>query len=344
MPPIPKFSFTKPIAYSLSGIALLASAGAYTYRRQLLHLQQQQQQRSQSPIFPGNKSPNSPIVSAATASSLKMAVTTPFQTLFAVPMHCESCAKDISQALFKVSGITKVEPDVKEQLVTIEGTAPPSAIVDAIQATGRDAILRGSGASNSAAVSILETYYRRSVQEAAASASASKPAGSWINQRLVRGLARMVQVSPTETVVDLTIRGLSPGKYRATIRAYGNLQDGVTSAGPIWSGTTTTTTADSETKPTTPRGILGTVEIGSDGRGTVFLNHPFQVWEVIGHALVISPNDESDEGKPLTNDENTVVGIIARSAGVWDNDKTVCSCTGKTLWEERKDEVSKGML
>ncbi|KAK0716476.1 copper chaperone for superoxide dismutase [Apiosordaria backusii] len=270
-----------------------------------------------------------------------MAVTTPFQTLFAVPMHCESCAKDISQALHKLPGITKVEPNVKEQLVTIEGTAPPSAIIDAIESTGRDAILRGSGASNSAAVSILETYYHRSVQEAAASASASKPVGSWINQRLVRGLARMVQVSPTETVVDLTIRGLSPGKYRATIRAYGNLQDGVTSAGPVWSGTSSST--DNETKAAPP-GILGTVEIGSDGRGTAFLNHPFQVWEVIGHALVISPNDESDEGKPLKNDENTVVGIIARSAGVWDNDKTVCSCTGKTLWEERKDEVSKGML
>ncbi|KAK0670651.1 superoxide dismutase [Cercophora samala] len=337
MPPIPKFSFTKPIVYSLSGIALLASAGAYAYRRQPLHLQQQRQ-RSQSPE---NKSFNSPIISAPTTSSSKMAVTTPFQTLFAVPMHCESCANDISQALHKVPGITKVEPDVKEQLVKIEGTAPPSAIVDAIQATGRDAILRGSGDSNSAAVSILETYYHRSVQEAAASASASKPAGSWINQRLVRGLARMVQVSPTETVVDLTIRGLSPGKYRATIRAYGNLQDGVTSAGPVWRGTTAA--ADSEAK-SSPRGDLGTVEIGSDGRGTVFLNRPFQVWEVIGHALVVSPNDESDEGKPLTNDENTVVGIIARSAGVWDNDKTVCSCTGKTLWEERKDEVSKGML
>ncbi|KAK4186630.1 superoxide dismutase 1 copper chaperone [Podospora australis] len=258
----------------------------------------------------------------------KMAVTTPFQTLFAVPMHCEGCAKDISGALHKLQGITKVEPNVAEQLVTVEGTAPPSAIVDAIQATGRDAILRGSGASNSAAVSILETYYHRSVEEAAKNVGTAS--GSWVNERLVRGLVRMVQVSPMETVIDLTIRGLSPGKYRATIREYGNLKDGVSSAGPVWSASQ-------------DRGVLGTVEIGSDGRGSAFANHPFQVWEVIGHALVVSRNDESD-GKPLNNDEDTVVGIIARSAGVWDNDKTVCSCTGKTLWEERKDEVSKGML
>jgi hypothetical protein len=33
--------------------------------------------------------------------------------------------------------------------VSIEGSAAPSAIVEAIQSTGRDAILRGSGKSNS---------------------------------------------------------------------------------------------------------------------------------------------------------------------------------------------------
>ena len=85
------------------------------------------------------------------------------------------------------------------------------------------------------------------------------------------------------------------------------------------------------------------MEIGPNGYGNAFINRPFQVWEVIGHALVVSRQDESD-GAPLRNEEDTVVGVIARSAGVWDNDKTVCSCTGKTLWQERKDEVSKGML
>lgn len=44
------------------------------------------------------------------------------QTLFAVPMHCESCVKDISDTLYKLDGIHKVEADLKEQLVKIEGT------------------------------------------------------------------------------------------------------------------------------------------------------------------------------------------------------------------------------
>lgn len=83
-------------------------------------------------------------------------------------MTCDGCVKDISQALHKVEGkshrlciytvakrlvaipgITKVEANLKDQLIFIEGTAPPSSIVTAIQNTGRDAILRGTGASNS---------------------------------------------------------------------------------------------------------------------------------------------------------------------------------------------------
>ena len=51
--------------------------------------------------------------------------------------------------LTRRAGITKVTANLQDQLVSIEGTAAPSAIVEAIQATGRDAILRGSGKPNS---------------------------------------------------------------------------------------------------------------------------------------------------------------------------------------------------
>ncbi|KAK4226093.1 superoxide dismutase [Podospora fimiseda] len=304
--------------FSLSILAVITTTATtatfvdiYNNKKTRNQQQQQQQPSSEKPNFVG--------------TSAKMAVTTPFQTLFAVPMHCESCANDISSALHKLQGITKVEPNVKEQLVTIEGTAPPSAIVEVIQATGRDAILRGSGTSNSAAVSILETYYHRHLSEAQPSAT---PTGAWVNQRLVRGLARLVQVSPTKTVIDLTVRGLPAGKYTASIREYGNLAAGATSTGPVWAE---------------GRGKLGEITIDDQGKGAVFLSSDFAVWEAIGHALLVTSTEEKDGGE-LKNDEGTAVGIIARSAGVWDNDKTVCSCTGKTLWEERRDEVGKGML
>jgi copper chaperone for superoxide dismutase len=49
----------------------------------------------------------------------------------------------------EIPGIHKVSGDLKNQLISIEGNASPSAIVQAIQDTGRDAILRGSGKPNS---------------------------------------------------------------------------------------------------------------------------------------------------------------------------------------------------
>ncbi|KAL7787193.1 putative superoxide dismutase copper chaperone Lys7 [Trichoderma afarasin] len=259
----------------------------------------------------------SPTSSAPTPGT--MAVKHSFQTLFAVPLSCDGCVKSVSDSLYKLDGITKVEGNLKDQLVSVEGSVAPSAIVEAIQATGRDAILRGSGASNSAAVSILETFADQAEHH------------EDDTSREVRGLARMVQVSPDRTLIDLTIRGVAPGTYRATIREFGDLKDGAESTGPIWSG------GEKEE----PKGSLGIIEVSKDGRGSAFVDHAFQIWEVIGHAMVLTRQDET---QPLKNDDNTVVGVIARSAGMWDNDKTVCSCTGKTLWEEREDEVKKGML
>jgi len=145
----------------------------------------------------------------------------------------------------------------------------------------------------------------------------------------------MVQVSPTLTLVDLTIRGLSPGKYWATVRETGDISHGAVSTGGIWT--------DPKEGALKPRGFFGTVDVGSDGIGSVFIDQPIPIWEMIGRGMVVSKQHES-EGMFEKNDENTLVGVIARSAGVWDNDKTVCSCSGKTLWEERRDEVKKGML
>ncbi|KAH8126051.1 hypothetical protein FP744_10005035 [Trichoderma asperellum] len=254
--------------------------------------------------------------SPSASSTGTMAVKHSFQTLFAVRLSCDGCVKSVSDSIYKLDGISKVEGNLKDQLISVEGSVAPSAIVEAIQATGRDAILRGSGTSNSAAVSILETFTDMQIEEL---------------DREVRGLARMVQVNPERTLIDLTLRGVAPGTYRATIREYGDLKDGAASTGPVWSG------GNKEA----PKGSLGVIEVSEDGRGSAFVDHGFQIWEVIGHAMVLT---RQDEGLPLKNDDNTVVGVIARSAGMWDNDKTVCSCTGKTLWEERKDEVKKGML
>lgn len=215
-------------------------------------------------------------------------------------------------------GIAKIEANLKDQLFYIEGTAAPSSIVSAIESTGRDAILRGSGTSNSAGVCILETHAH----------GVSDP---------VRGLARMVQVSDSRTLVDLTLRGVSPGTYHATIRQTGDISRGAASTGGIWEAVKALAGGSNQ-----PRGMFGTVQVGKDGRGSAFLDRPVSVWEIIGRSMVVSK--QQPEGLFQTEDSDTLVGVVARSAGVWDNDKTVCSCSGKTVWEERKEQVGKGML
>ncbi|KAF1836200.1 Cu,Zn superoxide dismutase-like protein [Decorospora gaudefroyi] len=240
----------------------------------------------------------------------------PFETIFAVPMTCQSCINDIEGSLHQLSGITKVTANLKDQLVAIEGTAAPSAIVEAIQATGRDAILRGSGKSDSAAVCILESHAPHVTNK-------------------VRGLVRMVEVAPSMTIVDLSIRGLSPGTYHATVRESGDISEGPESTGGIWEFLK----AKEDNKPC--RGIFGTVQVGKSGIGSVFLDKPIHIWEMIGRSIVVA---REQDGKFDKNDPDTLVGVIARSAGVWDNDKTVCSCSGKTVWQEREEQRDRGML
>ena len=215
-----------------------------------------------------------------------------------------------------MSGITKVEADLKNQLVFIEGTASPSSIVSAIESTGRDAILRGSGRSNSAGVCILETHSTHVPDK-------------------VRGLARMVEVSSGMTLVDLTIKGLPSGTYHATVRETGDISQGAASTGGIWEALKAISGFGQG------KGDFGSVEVGKDGRGSAFIDRPVSIWEMIGRSMVIS----KDKVGPFEReDPNTLVGVIARSAGVWDNDKTVCSCSGKSVWEERKEQVGKGMM
>ncbi len=148
----------------------------------------------------------------------------------------------------------------------------------------------------------------------------------------------MVQVSPTMTILDMTLKGVSPGTYNVSIRERGDISLGAESTGGIWDHLESQKTSP----PRIAKGVLGTIEVGQSGLGAVFLDRPIQIWEMIGRSIVVSKR--RDPEKFDREDPDTLVGVIARSAGVWDNDKTVCSCSGKTVWEERKEQTSKGML
>ena len=240
----------------------------------------------------------------------------PYQATFSVPMTCKACTDDISGALSKVPGIQSTEFSLPDQLVTTTSTTPPSTIISAIQSTGRTAIIRGTGTANSAAVCILETP--------PSSISSTEPEPS-----PVRGLARLIQLSDRITLLDLTLTGLAKGTYKASIRQAGDISYGAKRMGDIFMGFDGSKKAE-----------LGHLVVESSGRGALVGEVDWRVWEMVGRGIVVD-----NMGAEKNEDENNVVvGVIARSAGVWENEKVVCGCSGKTVWEEREEMVGKGML
>ena len=244
----------------------------------------------------------------------------PYQATFSVDMTCNACISSISSALSTVDDIQTTNFSLPNKLLTTTSTAPPSAIISAIQSTGKTAILRGSGKANSAAVCILETPPRstpRTVPE----------------HSPVRGLARLIELSERITLLDMTLSGLPSGSYAASIRQSGDISGGAKSMGGVFSG------FDGKRK-----GDLGNLEVDEEGRGQLVGEVDWKVWEMVGRGLIVERKDGSGAMEKGDRRENLVIGVVARSAGVWENEKVICGCTGKTVWEEREEMVGRGML
>lgn len=248
-----------------------------------------------------------------------MTVSNEFEMLFAVPLECQACVDSVSKALASVSEITKFNVDLQNNLVTTTGSVAPSQIVRSIQATGKDAIIRGTGKPNSAAVCILESFDEKDF---------ANP---------VKGLARIVSLGDSDAVVDLTVNGLPAGTYYPSIRASGNLSQGALSTGKLFydlglilvneplSVETVIKSEGAHQKP-----------ISDSFAGQSFLHAKLNVSELIGRSIILSRVKDS-----IASD--SICGVIARSAGVWENDKQVCSCSGKTVWQERGDAKKRGV-
>ena len=147
----------------------------------------------------------------------------------------------------------------------------------------------------------------------------------------VRGLARLIQLSDRLTLLDMTLTGLPKGTYEASIRQTGDISKGVESMGGVFTGLS----GDRE-------GQLGTLEVDVDGGAALVGEVDWKVWEMVGRGIVVRKRGEAEISGP--RDESTVMGVVARSAGIWENEKVVCGCSGKTVWEEREEQVSRGML
>lgn len=81
-----------------------------------------------------------------------------------------------------------------------------------------------------------------------------------------------------------------------------------------------------------PLGDLGTLD--ADEKGEAFLSgvkQKLRVADLIGRSIVIyGTEDKSDSG--------VTAAVIARSAGVGENYKKLCTCDGTTIWEATNND------
>lgn len=84
-------------------------------------------------------------------------------------------------------------------------------------------------------------------------------------------------------------------------------------------------------------------DINSEGEGRFVGEVEWCVGDIIGRGMLLAPDSE-EEGKG-EGEGVVVVGVVAKSAGVWENErKVVCSCSGMTVWEERDGMRRMGIL
>ncbi|XP_020604272.1 copper chaperone for superoxide dismutase-like, partial [Orbicella faveolata] len=90
-------------------------------------------------------------------------------------------------------------------------------------------------------------------------------------------------------------------------------------------------------------GDLGNILADKNGRASFRLeDKTVKVWDIIGRSLVVH-HGEDDLGRAnnalseITGNSGPGLscGIIARSAGLFQNTKKFCACDGKILWEDK---------
>lgn len=249
----------------------------------------------------------------------------PTKLEFAVQMTCESCAGKIRSALQGQPGIKSVSIDVSKEEVLVESALTSMEVQALIESTGRRAVLKGIGGSE---------------QDLGSAVAMLAGVGK------IQGVVRFLQLSEQRCLIDGTIDGLEPGPHGLHVHTLGDLTLDCLSCGEHYNpfGKQHGGPGDSERHV----GDLGNIVAGVDGRASFRLeDSQLKVWDVIGRSLVVDAK-EDDLGRsshPLSRQtgnsgERLACGIIARSAGLFQNPKQICACDGVTLWEERDRPIA----
>ncbi|TKW06079.1 hypothetical protein SEVIR_7G218100v4 [Setaria viridis] len=219
-------------------------------------------------------------------------------TEFMVDMKCEGCVTAVKNKLQTLEGIRNIEVDLPNQVVRVLGDLPVKTMLDALHQTGRDARLIGQGNPNDFLVSAAVAEFKGPV---------------------VFGVVRLAQVNMDLARVEATFSGLSPGKHGWSINEFGDLTRGAESTGKVYNPPGYVSDK--------ALGDLGTLEAGENGEAQFSgSKEKLRVVDLIGRSIALyATEDRSDPG--------IAAAVIARSAGVGENYKKLCTCDGVTIWE-----------
>ncbi|ONK56261.1 uncharacterized protein A4U43_C10F5780 [Asparagus officinalis] len=219
-------------------------------------------------------------------------------TEFMVDMKCEGCVSAVKDKLLKLDGVKNVEVDLSNQVVRVLGSLPVKTMEDALEQTGRKARLIGQGNPNDFLISAAVAEFKGPV---------------------IFGVVRLAQVSIELTRIEASFSGLSPGKHGWSINEFGDLTRGPESTGKVYN--------PANVSSEKPIGDLGTLEALENGEAQFSgAKQMLRVADLIGRSIVVyDTEDKSDSG--------ISAAVIARSAGVGENYKKLCTCDGVTIWE-----------
>ncbi|XP_067130050.1 copper chaperone for superoxide dismutase [Centruroides vittatus] len=240
---------------------------------------------------------------------------------FDVEMTCQSCVNSVERALRNLD-VKKVEIDLNNQQVVVETSLPYSEILRHIEQTGRRAVLKGYG-SISGGAAVAEIFGKNGIM----------------------GIVRFAHINDRSCIIDGTVDGLK-GEHGLHICEFGDLTNDCENVGGHYNPSNKMHGSPEDNER--HYGDLGNIRADKNGRA-VFRKEDstVKVWEIIGRSLVITEHKDdlgrgdNERSKIDGNSgQKLACGIIARSAGLFQNPKRICLCDGVSVWDEREKPVA----
>jgi len=227
---------------------------------------------------------------------------------FLVDLNQQEQVDQLRKVLADRKDIENINIDLSSKRLVLDTSLQSSKIQQLIeQSLNTNAVLLGTGKPLGAAVSALYSNMNRPLE------------------RRIHGLVRFIQTDDEQCIIEGTVDGLLPNSpAQINIHEYGDLSNGCDSCGDYYDSSS----SSSQKFSNQSTGTLG--QVMTDERGTAdfrLLNCCIRVPDIIGRSFVVQTTDS----------QRVACGIIARSAGLFENTKRLCTCSGATVWQERRE-------